>query len=176
MMLAVAALLAVGCVQKSPEQVVTETRTEYFLEPTGMLVQELKTEPEAGAAEGEEVAGEPEEAEPGETAEGEEGMVADEGPRPVNVLFDVVVRFDGLRDSLPGITVEIAHSDPFDQEKGRYIQWIETAGMRKGDARQISFEREIPNYETGDEFRIEFREFVPPEERGDYREYEGAGA
>jgi hypothetical protein len=85
-------------------------------------------------------------------------------------MFDVVVRFDG-RKSLPGITIDISHRDPFEKEKARYQQWIETPGMSRGDARQLSFEKEISNYETGDQFAIEFRPFIPPEERGDYREF-----
>ncbi len=178
----VVVLLASGCPQQPPEVRIAETRTQYFLEPTGLLVQEI--EAEAAAEVAAEVAAEAavaEEAEvmEGEAAaegamegEGEEGTLEEQGPRTVTVLFDLIVRFDGLRESLPGITIEIVHTDPFDKEKARYRQWVETDGMEKGNARQLSFEREIPDYESGDEFSIEFREHIPREEWGDYREFE----
>jgi hypothetical protein len=167
-------LILVGCAQKSPEEVVAETRTEYFLEPTGMLVQEPETASEdllaEDAAEAEQ-GDEPAAAEAAAAAEEDEAAAEEaEGPRTVRVMFDVVVRFDG-RKSLPGITIDISHRDPFEKEKARYQQWIETPGMSRGDARQLSFEKEISNYETGDQFAIEFRPFIPPEERGDYREF-----
>jgi len=165
----VTVLLTSGCPQQPPEVRIAETRTQYFLEPTGLLVREIEAEVSAEDFEG----GEEAEAAADEAAgDGEEGTMEAEGPRTVKVLFDLVVRFDGLRDSLPGITVEISHSDPFGKEKARYLQWVETTGMKKGDARQLSFEREIPDYESGDEFTIEFREQIPREEWDDYREFE----
>ena len=165
-----AILLVAGCAQKSPQEIVAETRTEYFLEPTGMLVQEPAAESEEGLAD--EAAETEQGDEPAEDAaeEGEAEAEEPEGPRTVNVLFDVVVRFDG-RKSLPGITVDVVHSDPFEKEKARYQQWIETPGMARGDARQLSFEKEISDYETGDQLAIEFTPFIPPEKRGDYREF-----
>ncbi len=178
-------LLLAGCTPKSPEEIVAETRTQYFVEPTGMLVQEIEAEDalaaeadqgdepaEATAVAAEAAAVAAEAAAEGEEVEGEEVAEAD-GPRTVQVLFDLILRFDG-RKSLPGITIDIAHQDPFDKEKARYQQWIETDGMSRGDASQLSFEKEIPDYETGDQFTIEFQAFVPPEERGNYREFSEA--
>ena len=176
--LALLPLLFAGCAQKSPEEIVAETRTQYFVEPTGLLIQEIEAE-DALAAEADQgdepaeaAAVAAEAAAEGEEVEGEEVAEAD-GPRTVEVLFDLILRFDG-RKSLPGITIDIAHQDPFDKEKARYQQWIETDGMSRGDARQLSFEKEIPNYETGDGFTVEFQAFVPPEERGNYREFSEA--
>ncbi len=175
-------LLFAGCAQKSPEEIVAETRTQYFVEPTGMLIQEIEAEDALAAEAAEAEQGdEPAEAvavaaEAAEAAEGEmakEGEAEDDGPRTVEVLVDLVLRFDGKK-SLPGITVDISHQDPFEKEKARYQQWIETDGMSRGDARQLSFEKEIPDYETGDQFTIEFQGFIPPEERGNYREFSEA--
>lgn len=170
----VTVLLAAGCPQQPPEVRIAETRTQYFLEPTGMLVQEIEIAAEdfEDGEEAEAMAADQAMVDE-EMGEGEEGTMEEAGPRTVKVLFDLIVRFDGLRESLPGITVEVAHSDPFGKEKARYLQWIETAGMKKGNARQLSFEREIPDYESGDEFSIEFRQHIPREEWGDYKEFEG---
>jgi hypothetical protein len=171
----VAVLLASGCPQQPPEVKIAETRNQYFLEPTGMLVQEIEAEVSSEDFESGDV-GEAEEPPAEEMAGDEEGSMEPEGARTVKVLFDLVVRFDGLREALPGITIEISHSDPFDKEKAHYRQWIETAGMKKGNARQISFEREIPDYESGDKFSIEYREHIPREEWGDYKEFESVAA
>ena len=173
-------LVLAGCAQKSPEELVAETRTQYFVEPTGMLIQEIEAEDALEAAEADQGDGPAEDvagaAEAEEAAEGEESMeegAEADGPRTVQVLFDLIVRFDG-RQSLPGITVDVSHNDPFDKEKARYQQWIETDGMSRGDARQLDFSLEIPDYETGDQFAIEFQAFIPPEERGNYREFSEA--
>ncbi|MEE8522598.1 MAG: hypothetical protein V3T72_01605, partial [Thermoanaerobaculia bacterium] len=53
-----------------------------------------------------------------------------------------------------------------------YLQWIETEGMKKSNTRQLSFEREIPDYESGDELAIVFRDHIPREEWGGYKEFE----
>ncbi|MCP4250020.1 MAG: hypothetical protein GY778_23510 [bacterium] len=67
------------------------------------------------------------------------------------------------------------HKDPFQKEKGRHLQWAETPGLRKGEERQVPVSLEVDNYEDGDEFSVEWNAFVPPEKRGDYREFAEAG-
>lgn len=113
-----------------------------------------------------------------EEGEGEEELNSEadlsEGPRSVEVMMDLIVRFLGPGDPLPGITVDVTHSDPYGQEKGRFPTWVETPEFRRGEKRQVPVSLEVPNYESGDEFYLEFSEFVPPEERGDYREFSQA--
>ncbi len=175
--LVVVGLLA-ACAPKDPAVRVAEARGQYFIEPTGMLVQKApepevaeEVMPEEAAAEAvataEEAAATAEEIAEGE---GGEEMAEEPGPRTANVLFDLIIRFDGSK-SLPGVTLDVVHSDPFEKEKARYLQWIETDGMRRGDARQLSFEIDISNYVEGDAFAIEFQSHVPPEKFGDYREF-----
>ncbi len=179
--LVLVALALTACPQKSPEVQVLEARSKYSLEPTGFLVQEIETEETAAEmAAGEEVAATTAEAAAtAEEAAGEEAMdeetAAPQGPRSVAVMFDLMVRFNATGDALPGITVEIVHKDPFQKEKGRHLTWAETPGLRKGEERQVPVRLEVENYEDGDEFSVEWNAFVPPEKRGDYREFAEAG-
>jgi len=177
----VAVLLAFGCPEQPPEVRIAETRAQYSLHSPHFLVEETEAEEVLSAEDfesGEEDAMEPMEAEAeGEgEGEGEEGQMEPEGPRPVNVLFDVMVNFEGLRDGLPGITLDITHKDPFDQVKADYRQWVDTTKVRKGNPQQLSFEREVPDFESGDTFEIELRGYVPPDEWGDYKEFEGVAS
>ncbi len=178
-LIVLAAVVLTACPQKSPEVQVLEARDKYSLEPTGFLVQELETEAEAAS---EEMAAEPAEvaavaAEAAAVAEAAEGEMLDEetaapaGPRSVAVMFDLLVRFNATGDALPGITVEIVHNDPFQKEKARHLSWVETPGLRKGEERQLPVRLEVDNYEDGDSFSVEWNAFVPPEKRGEYREF-----
>ncbi len=180
--LVLAAVALTACPQQSPEALVLEARSKYTLEPTGFLVQDLEAEEgsaeeetaeaTAVAAEATAVAAEAAEAAEGEAIEEEVAELA--GPRSVEIMLDLLVRFNATGDALPGITVEIAHKDPFQKERGRYLTWIETTGLRKGEERQVPVRLEIDNYEDGDEFSVEWSAFVPPEKRGEYREFAGA--
>ncbi len=187
-LVALAAISLTACPQKSPEVQVLEARSKYSLEPTGFLVQETETEkaaageenPAAVVAEEISVAASAEAASADAAATAEEAageemldeeMAAPAGPRSVTVMFDLLVRFNATGDALPGITVEIVHKDPFQKEKGRHLTWAETPGLRKGEERQVPVRLEVDNYEDGDEFSVEWNDFVPPEKRGDYREF-----
>lgn len=183
LLLVLVAIVLTACPQKSPEARVLEARSKYSLEPTGFLVQELEAEEAAGAeaspaavvAEEVSVAASASEAAVAEeAAEGEvldEETAASAGPRSVEVMFDLLVRFNATGEALPGITVEFVQKGPFQKEKARYLHWVETQGLRKGEERQVPVKLEVDNYEDGDEFNVEFSEFVPPEKRGEYREF-----
>ena len=168
-------LLCGGCAPKSPEEKIAAARAKYAMQPSGILVREIEPEPAAEAMDAEEGAAAEAMAEDEEVTDELEFEAPEGGPRTVNVLFDLILTFDG-REALPGITIEVTHRDPFEKEKAHFRQWIETAGLGRGEARQISFEKEIANFETGDDFAIEIRPFVPPEERGNYREFAAAGS
>ncbi len=191
-LVAIAALVLCACPQKSPEARVLEARSNYSLEPTGFLVQELETEEpmgeeamaeeamaeeataEAAAAAATAAEAVAEEAAEGEMLGEEMEMELNKGPRTVAVLFDLLVRYNATGDSLPGVTVEIVHKDPFDGDKGSYATWVETPNLRKGEERQVPVRLEVDNYEDGDQFNVEWNAFVPPEKRGDYREFSTA--
>lgn len=112
-----------------------------------------------------------------ESPEGEEEMLSEspQGPRQVELLADLVVRFVGPGKPLPGITVDITHADPYGIEKARHLVWAETPGLRRGEKRSVPVRLEVDNYEDGDEFYVEFQEFVPPEARSGYREFAMSG-
>ena len=188
LLLILAAVVLTACPQKSPEAQVLEARDKYSLEPSGILINELEAEAEpvgeaasemvAEAAEAVAVAAEA--AAEGEAAEGEEMLdeetAAPQGPRSVEVMVDLLVRFNATGEALPGVTVEIVQNDPFQKEKDRHLAWVETAGLRKGEQRQVSVRLEVDNYEDGDEFTVEWNAFVEPEKRGEYREFAEASS
>lgn len=176
--LAVLVLMVVGCKPLSPEQKVAAARAQYTVTLTSFMPKEPDPEEEedmiaeaaegvAVAAEAAAVAGEAAE----ETTEGEEMEEEEEpGPRPANILLDLLVRFNG-EEALPGITVEIAQAGPSGQEKATYLEYIETGGIRTGEERQVPVTLAVDNFEDGDAFSIEWNAFVPPEEQGEYREF-----
>ena len=184
------ALALAACPKKLPEMQVLEARSKYILELAGFLINELEQQanasPTGAEAAGEEtaiaaasmmaesaVAAEAAAAEE-EAAEGEnldEETMEPAGPRSVEVLFDLLVRFEGKGEALPGITVEVVQNDPFQKEKGRHLTWIETPGLRKGEQRQVSVALEVDNYADGDQFSVEWNPVVPPEKRGEYSEF-----
>lgn len=179
-------LLVAACEPKSPEEQIAEARMHYTVELLGWTPQDLEPEPvdamgedegasEAGmtaeassmAAEASAMAAEADEASAGE---GEEDMEEETGPRSVNVLFDILVRFDGAGASLPGITAEVVHTDPLDEEKKIYLQWIDTAGMVDGETRQVDFVLEDVEMEEGDAFAVGLTAGIPAELDA-YREF-----
>lgn len=180
-LLIVSVLALQGCAAKSPAEQVAETRTHYKIQQITWLPQEqLEAEPSDELAEGELAADEEEAAEPEEGGDMEEEMgetdeMVAEGPQPTDILFDIVLNFAG-RESLPGITLDITHADPFEKQKEIRRHYVETEGMLDGDVSQLSFVLEDFQFEPGDVFSVEIRQNVPPEERGEYREFAAAGA
>ena len=181
----VAFLLTLGCAPKSPEEQVAMSRAEYTVTLNSFLPQRPEPEPilegdmaaEAGEAVGEAAAMAAESAMEGdeEAAEGEEmeEMSEDLGPQSTDILFDLIVRYDGT-NPLSGLTLEVSHADAFEKEKASFRHWLELPPMVKSETKQVSFVREIPNFEDGDLFSVELRSAVPAEERGEYREFSNA--
>lgn len=99
--------------------------------------------------------------------------VAEAEPAATTIIFDLLVLFEG-NDPLPGITVEILHQGGSGATKETRRQWIETAGLVKGDTRQVTFELEGWHLEEGDSFGVSLRASIPPEERGEYAEFADA--
>lgn len=181
------ALILTACPRELPEVRILETRAAYSLEPSGFLIEEPETadtasaDAEATAAaiadEAVAVAAEAVAVAAASAEEAVEGETLDEetteppGPRSVAVLFDLLIRFEGTGEALPGITVEVLQSDRFETEKARHLTWVDTGGLSKGEERQVPVRLEVEDYEDGDAFSIEWNAFVPPEKRGEYREF-----
>ncbi len=183
-----------GCAAKSPEDQIAETRTQYTVRLNTWAPRDPEPMVDEGMMEGDAMAAGAEAAESAaeaaesvaeaaesaveageEMAEGEEEVTeADVVPQTRKIFFDLIVRFDGTK-SLPGITVDITHADAFEKEKGQHRYWLDTAGMLKSDTRQIDFELEDVEFVDGDVFSVALRPQVPPEERGEYREFTVTG-
>ncbi|NND71298.1 MAG: hypothetical protein HKN43_06945 [Rhodothermales bacterium] len=173
-------LTIVGCNIKSTQEQVAAARAQYTVtlnDVTAAEELEPELENEAGlaesAAEAAEIASATEEAaaEGEETDEGAMGM-EDEGPQSTNVLFDILVSFQG-KNPLDGITVDVTHVDEDEEEKGVYLQFVDTAGMLDGETRQVDFELEGVAVEDGDAFSVTLASGVPAN-AGDYREFSQA--
>lgn len=192
LVLALVALTLTACAQKSPEERVAEARTKYkvalnaFLpqDPEPVIDEDMTEDamPEEGAEASEtavaaEVAAAAVAAEGEEGEEGEEGM-AEESEEMTSsgrdVFFDLIVQFDGP-ESLPGITVEITHADPFEKEKASFRHYLETGTMVKSETKQVSFTVPGLDFVDGDLFSVDVRAHVPAEERGEYREFAESG-
>lgn len=172
-----AALTVWGCPKATPEERVAQARARYSVTLNGFFAKE-EPMPEVAAAT--EAAGEAaaaavaEEAAVAseEAAEGEEEAEEMEmdGPRPVDVLLDLIVQHD-MDTALPGITVDLTMVDADKTEKGAWRIWIETDGLPKANQKQITHILEGVNYEDGDGFSVEIRSRIPAEELGAYREF-----
>ncbi len=107
-------------------------------------------------------------------ASGEEGDAEDEldepGPRPAEVMLQLLVRFSG-EDPLPGVTVEVTQADREGEQQPPTLHWIETAGIGQGELRQVDLALEGVPYEEGDAFSVTLRPNIPAEDRGQYREF-----
>jgi hypothetical protein len=93
-----------------------------------------------------------------------------ETPQTTEILLDLLVAFSSGK-SLPGVTIEISHADPFEKEKASFRRYLETGTVLAGDSRQLVETLEVENYETGDVFAVSVRPVVPAEEHGEYREF-----
>ncbi len=96
----------------------------------------------------------------GDRAEGDE---SEQGPRAATILFELLVRFEGPGEAPEGVDVDIVHSDPSAQEKGRFREWMVTHEMQQGEEREEYLEFEIPDFEEGDVFSVLLSSSIPAE-------------
>ncbi|MCP3958299.1 MAG: hypothetical protein GY719_10650 [bacterium] len=180
--LAAILFMVFGCGPGSPEGKVAATRAQYTVKlenfsaeepPPPMLEAEAVTEEveeAAVAVMSEEVAVTAEEAAESEETDVELETVMETGPRPMDVVLHLLVRFGGDK-ALPGITVEVTQADPFGKEGEPTLHWIDTAGMSKSDVSQVDLRLEGVEFEDGDAFSVYLREVVPAEQHSQYREF-----
>lgn len=181
----------IACQPKTPEEKIAAARAAYTVELNSWFPQEPEPEVVAEDVAGEDPAGEAEAgAEAAEAAAvAEEAVEAGEGegegelefvevdnvgPRTVNVLFDLIVQFNG-DEPLPGLTLEITRADASGNEKASMRHYQELPEHIKGDTKQVSFKLEGLEFEDGDGYSVTVRKVVPPEEQGEYREFASAG-
>lgn len=156
-------LTMAACGPSSPEGKVAQIRAGYKIELNSWRP---KPEEPPPAMEDEAAAGEDADAAAMEAAaadvEGEEGEAeaVEMGPKPTDILLDLVVYFRG-RESLPGVTVDITHADASQAPKQTYHHYVETAGILNGETRQASVVLEDVPFEEGDVFSVELVAGIP---------------
>ncbi|MFQ5525584.1 MAG: hypothetical protein ACE5GX_04920 [Thermoanaerobaculia bacterium] len=173
-MLPVAALVAVGCAPKSPEEKVAQLRSFYTARPIGFIVDAVPAEtmPEAGMEEGGAAEGPAEEP---PVAGGDGVVMAEAEPVAVtqNVRIDILLQHDSP-EKLPGVTLDISMVDASETELASWKLWVDTAELPKATGTQFTHLLEDVDYQEGYAFSVEVRHPVPAEERGEYREFADA--
>lgn len=160
-----------GCSELTPEERVDRARARYEASVNGFVVQQrpMETAPPASDVEG------------GETAAAEGVGAADAGEEIVeapidlsqDILLDIVIRHESF-EKLDGITVDVTMADG-ERELQVWRVWFDTSGIEKGPGSQFSHTLKNVDYQPGYGFGAEIRVPVPPEERGEYREYADLG-
>jgi hypothetical protein len=171
---AVVLLALAACEQPTPEERVAKLRSEYTAELNSFNVREVPLTEEAVEQEiAEEVA---------EEALDEGGMGEPEvevvEPVPVrqDVMLDIVVRKEGSTDRLEGLTLDVYQVEANEAEKANYRIYVDVSRLNPGSRKAVSYVLEDVDYRQGDGFAVEVRQPVPPEIRGEYKEFEEAMA
>jgi len=178
--------LLVGCAQKSPEQRVAEARAKYTVDISACVPQapaEAQAAPDEGTTD-DDASSADLQTEEGEQAQKEEVTdateMADEpleppAPAVTTILCDVLVRYDG-HDPLPGVTLDLSHVGADGTTKTSFREYVETAGLMRGDTRQVALTLEVPDFHEGDQISLDpIRADIPAAERSEYREYAESG-
>ncbi len=189
-----AALLGAACAQPTPEERVAGLRSHYEATLQNFVIRETPlvdplvdplADPLADAEpalEGEEPAAEEAPAEGEAAALGEE--LIEEVPVRQDVVLDILVRHDN-HENLPGLTVEVAQlgegaSEELSWEeiqsgaKATWRVYVETSAIGRGQGNSVLHKLEDVDVAPGDRFVVTVRDPVPPEDRGDYREFSEA--
>lgn len=177
--LALSALLltALGCGPADVNQLRGNYSAElnsWFKQETPAAAEAMITVREEGDDVGEEVADASETGEP-EAAGDEEGE--EEVPTEIaetvhvsqKVTLDILVRHNGA-GKLPGITLDIYQkAADAEDHKGNWKLWVDTSDLAV--VKQITQTLEGVELEPDDVFAVEVREYVPPEEQDEYKEF-----
>ena len=156
-------LFLVGCEQLTPEERVEKLRSQYSIKASPFALREVPT-------------AEPLEAEETEGAAGAETAMPDTSDLIAvisvkqDVLIDVLIG-TGASETLDGLTLDVEHVDANHQLKQRYLHWVDTSSVVKGNTVQVTVVVEGVEYEEGDVFSVSLRTPVPADERSGYREF-----
>ena len=164
LLLVAVSTLSVACSEPPPEERLAMTRARYEASLNGFLVEQKPIEVAEPAPAGDEGA------EGEETVEPEE-EVLDEEPVALrqDVLLDIVIRHESSV-KLDGITVDITMADG-ERELQVWRAWFDTSALEKGPGFQYSHILEDVDYQPGYGFSADIRHPVPPEDRGEYKEF-----
>lgn len=174
--LMVVVLIMAACAPKSPEERVAKLRTYYKARVVGIVVQAVpQVEEPTEAGDMAMTDGEDESADPAAEAMSDEELLAEAADTPdtpvlQNVGVDILLQHDSP-EKLPGITLDIEMVDSNEQPKNSWKLWVDTSSLPKATGTQFTHLLENIDYVEGDGFSVEVRSYVPPEERGEYREF-----
>lgn len=169
-------LTSIGC---GPADV-NRLRQNYSAELNGWFKQETPTSAEAmitvqeeGDDGGEDAGAAEETEEPEAAGDGDDEEMPTEMAETVHVsqkvTLDILVKHNGA-GTLPGITLDIFQA-PADSDnyKRNWKLWVDTSDLAV--VKQITQTLEGVDLEPDDRFAVEVREYVPPEEQGEYKEF-----
>ncbi|MCP4205051.1 MAG: hypothetical protein GY769_24345 [bacterium] len=176
LLLPLVALVLAGC-PKSPEERVAKLRTYYKARVIGIIVDAVPAaaevlEEEMVEGEGEMPMTETEDA-PAAAIEPEVEAVA-AVPTLQTVRVDILIQHDSP-EKLPGITLDLEMVDAQEVLKDSWKVWVDTSELPKATGSQFTHVLEDIDYAEGDGFSVDVRSYVPPEERGQYKEFAGLG-
>lgn len=163
-----------------PAEEVAEIRSGYAAELNGWVVDQRPVEPELPAPEtgapGEDAPAGDDGAAPEDAAsEDEEAVAEPAAPVRQDVILDILISRD-TRSSLPGVTVDVIQVDADENPKNTWRVYVDTQDVLPGPGTQITHRVEDVDVAPGDGFHVEVRDPVPPDERGEYREFQIHGA
>ncbi len=172
-------VLVLAACPKSPEEKLANLRSYYSARVIGIVVDAVPVPAQAledpmGGLDGDLP---PADGAP-ETANGGEGEDMEASPMvPVhqNVLVDILLQHDSP-EKLPGITLDLEMVDAQEVQKHSWKVWVDTSELPKATGTQFTHLLEDIDYVEGDGFSVEVRSHVPPEERGEYKEFSAAAA
>ncbi len=161
-------LLQISCKKKSQAEKVEEMRSKYAVKLNSWIVKEDVAQE---TFEQEDTTTEEIDGEETKAAEGEENQETQEAvPKKVTVLLDFLVRHSNS-EPLPGITVEVYQMDKNKQKKREFKIYLPTEDLLPNISKQITYELKDIELEDGDGFAVEIISPVPPEQRGEYKEF-----
>ena len=96
-------------------------------------------------------------------------------PTRQDAILDILVSTTS-RDPLPHLTVDVEQVDADKNPKGHWLAYLDTAHVLRGPGTQISYTIKDVDYTEGDGFTVEVRTPVPPEDRGQYKEFQESGS
>jgi len=184
--IALSLLLAVACGKPmSPEEKVADQRAKYTATLNGFVVHAVPVDEAMEGAQGEamettmdETTGAMDDQASGEgmdEAMDQEGGEAMPAPTRQDAILDILVSTTS-REPLSHLTVDVDQVDANENPKGHWLAYLDTADVHRGPGTQISYTVENVDYADGDGFNVEVRSPVPPEDRGQYKEFQESGS
>jgi len=181
--IALSLVLTVACGKPlSPAEKISQQRSKYTATLNGFVVHSVPEDGAQGGAMMDETDGAMDQAmdqagdtmaDEGGTEEMAAGEDAEAMPVPTrqDAILDILVTTTS-KETLPRLTVDIDQVDADKNPKGHWLATLDTSEVLRGPGSQISYTVENVDYTEGDGFTVDVRHPVPPEDRGQYPEFQ----